>query len=437
MSNVHHLRNAALGAGRWNAWRKSEPGVQPDLSQADLRGANLSGMDLAEAVMSLANLKKANLSGANLKSSNLAGAILEDVNLAGCVMVGSNLSGARLTRTNLAGADMRRVNLSGARFGGEAILTGTDLGSANLAGAKLGGSILSGANLARANLAGADLRNTDLSGANLSGAVTAGARFDGADLSGTILDDFGEFDESAFEEDYAAEGGDGYDDNSFMSEDFDQELPEDDLSEPEFFEPEPEPEPEPEMQAPPVEVEPEENPNAFYGYETGEWAVFSLCIKHFAQRTLEEKRNLVSLLKRYNKFVVGENADVCVTTRGDAIIGVFHEPVQALLFASNYINVLKNIQVEAFAAIHWGTATTRTDPSTGETELVGDSISPAARLEPLGSPGEILVLEELHSRVDEESDMFSFNKVVRKWKRAGDADENAVDAVCYQVLTAQ
>ena len=111
-----------------------------NLSDADLRGANLSGADLHYA---------------NLRGATLSGADLCDANLRGATLSGADLSDADLSGVDLRGADLRGANLSGA-----------DLRDADLRGATL-----SGANLHYANLRGADLRGADLRGANLSGAI--------------------------------------------------------------------------------------------------------------------------------------------------------------------------------------------------------------------------------------------------------------------------
>ena len=67
-----------------------------DLSEVDLRGANLSGANLGWA-----DLDGANLGGANLRGANLGGADLCRADL-----YGANLSGADLCRADLYGAIM-------------------------------------------------------------------------------------------------------------------------------------------------------------------------------------------------------------------------------------------------------------------------------------------------------------------------------------------
>ncbi len=102
----------------------------PDLSWAQLTGAELYGVDLGGA-----NLYSADLHGAHLHGANLIGANLTDAYL-----IGANLIGANLTDAYLIGANLSGANLSGA------YLSGADLSGADLSGAYLSGADLTGAN---------------------------------------------------------------------------------------------------------------------------------------------------------------------------------------------------------------------------------------------------------------------------------------------------
>jgi len=111
-----------------------------DLTNADIRGANL---------------KDANLSGANLRGANLSGARLVTADLNGAYLIEANLNGATLDGAYLIGANLRGANLRGAN------LRGANLRGANLIRAGLDEIYLNGADLRGANLRGADLRQAN------------------------------------------------------------------------------------------------------------------------------------------------------------------------------------------------------------------------------------------------------------------------------------
>jgi Pentapeptide repeats (8 copies) len=161
MAKREHVAQLRKGALSWNAWRKENPDIRPDLSKADLREEDFSGADLSGASLSRARLAKANLSKANLREANL--------------------SRATLQQANLRGADLSKATLTAA------ILNGTNLSGANLSGAFLWGAPLFRADLSGANLRGADLRLTTLVDTNLADADLSGCRIYGVSAWGLEL----------------------------------------------------------------------------------------------------------------------------------------------------------------------------------------------------------------------------------------------------------
>lgn len=89
------------GADVWNVWRKENPNILPDLSQANLRRTNLKA----------ANFSEINLRGANLEEANLDRAIFwgADLNRA-------NLRWSYLVEADFGRADMREADLTGANL---------------------------------------------------------------------------------------------------------------------------------------------------------------------------------------------------------------------------------------------------------------------------------------------------------------------------------
>jgi len=174
MANDEHVALLKRGVDAWNAWRRENPDIQPDLERAwGLSEANLASAYLLRASLKFANLRKANLDRANLVVANLFGAQLSEANLRGANLLGANLSWVDFGLANLAFA-----NLDGAN------LTGADLGEANLSNARLRGANLDGTNLTATNLNGADLSGAKLIGADLHASTMLNADLTGADLTG-------------------------------------------------------------------------------------------------------------------------------------------------------------------------------------------------------------------------------------------------------------
>jgi uncharacterized protein YjbI with pentapeptide repeats len=88
MPNDEHFSLLGRGAAAWNAWR-AEHGETPDLSQAGLRGLDLSGFDLSQA-----NLRQADLRGTNLSQANLSRAHLDGANFFKAVLDRANFAEA-------------------------------------------------------------------------------------------------------------------------------------------------------------------------------------------------------------------------------------------------------------------------------------------------------------------------------------------------------
>ena len=109
--------------------------MRPNLSRADLRGA-----DLGYANLQATDLGYANLRGADLQYAYLGGADLWRANLRGANLYHADLRGADLRQTNLRGADLHHADLRGADLY-HADLRGAELGFADLEGTNLEGAV--------------------------------------------------------------------------------------------------------------------------------------------------------------------------------------------------------------------------------------------------------------------------------------------------------
>lgn len=160
---------------------EGKPVAVPQIGQAPLKQADLSGTTLGSINLSGKDLSRAKLDGADLSQANLA---KTDLTMAvfDCdtkwpegydpLSAGATLGQtfdekcfAKYGRPKLAGRDLSGMNLFTASFGK------ADLKGANLSGASMGRADLFGA-----DLTGADLRDADLSMANLNGAVLKDAK---------------------------------------------------------------------------------------------------------------------------------------------------------------------------------------------------------------------------------------------------------------------
>jgi uncharacterized protein YjbI with pentapeptide repeats len=183
MANDEHIARLMKGVAAWNAWRRENPDIDPELRKANLKGANLREADLSgaglwkaclhgaylfEAKLSWASLSRADLWETDLRGAHLRRADLYEAQLTGANLTGANLTLANLTLANLTGANLREADLSGTGLR-IASLGGANLSGADLSGANLPGANLTGANLSGANLTGASLLETDLTGADLTG----------------------------------------------------------------------------------------------------------------------------------------------------------------------------------------------------------------------------------------------------------------------------
>jgi uncharacterized protein YjbI with pentapeptide repeats len=81
MANPEHLQILEQGVEAWNAWRRRNRDITPDLEQANLSGAFLHDVDLTWVYLSKANLTGADLHEADLSWADLYETNLHDANL--------------------------------------------------------------------------------------------------------------------------------------------------------------------------------------------------------------------------------------------------------------------------------------------------------------------------------------------------------------------
>lgn len=184
------------GVEVWNEWRQRHPDLKPDLRQAllvhaKLSGANLCGADLEGAQLKGADLREADIESArlhkaNLRRAQLNGAYLEQADLSEADLSGADLRQARMSVSNLHDAKLVKARMSGASLVGTT-LRNADLSGADLEGCKIRGADARGASFFQAGLKGVQFQQSNLSGARLSEADLSQSDLSGCDLASSDL----------------------------------------------------------------------------------------------------------------------------------------------------------------------------------------------------------------------------------------------------------
>jgi len=117
MANSEHLAKIKEGVEVWNAWRKANREIVPDLSEVNLGWTSLSRADLSGARLKTTHLTGAILVAANLNGADLSGAFLDSAHLNGARLKGAHLKGANLIGTYLRGANLTRATIDMTTFG--------------------------------------------------------------------------------------------------------------------------------------------------------------------------------------------------------------------------------------------------------------------------------------------------------------------------------
>jgi len=153
--------------------RLGKPFAGMDLTEAPLRGLDLSGVDFSEAVLVRADLRRCNLrgcvfDGAVLQDADASGSVCEEVSMCGAELGGSRFvncffAGSTIDEATALEATWHRVDLSGCSIQGTDF-EASDLSSSLFRGTRFDGSDLSYCTLDASDLTGASLEDTALEG---------------------------------------------------------------------------------------------------------------------------------------------------------------------------------------------------------------------------------------------------------------------------------
>ena len=111
MADVNHVKRLTEVGSDWNAWRSANPGVRPDLREADLRGQTFIQCDLAAA-----NLLGAKLEKTVFVKSKFCGAVLSQAHVSGSTFMECDLRGVVAHGLNARKSRFFQCQISEARF---------------------------------------------------------------------------------------------------------------------------------------------------------------------------------------------------------------------------------------------------------------------------------------------------------------------------------
>jgi uncharacterized protein YjbI with pentapeptide repeats len=95
MANEEHLARLQQGVDAWNRWRDKNPGLELDFSGVNLTEANLRGADLTRVHLIGAHPSETDLREANLTRTHLSEADLHDATIGSTILGNVDLSTAR------------------------------------------------------------------------------------------------------------------------------------------------------------------------------------------------------------------------------------------------------------------------------------------------------------------------------------------------------
>jgi len=191
MANPEHLKILKQGVKVWNAWRRKNPDIKPDLSQTDLSKRVMIWPDLSPDIFVLSPNEEPDLITANLKEVNLKKTSLEKSVLIGANFSGSDLSGATLNGAILRHAKFNRVKAEGTFFFDtdlfDSSISNSDFSRARMDRVKFAHANIMKTKLIRSTLVHADLSSVSITDSNLTSAYIHGANLNGTKFQNSDL----------------------------------------------------------------------------------------------------------------------------------------------------------------------------------------------------------------------------------------------------------
>ena len=98
--------------------------------------------------------------------------------------------------------------------------------------------------------------------------------------------------------------------------------------------------------------------------------------------------------------------------------------------------MLRHLDVEGLDArigATWGKVRISKNEATQDTDIDGEAVNLAARLEPLAEPGEVIITPELRHHESLQSEEFSFVHVIKKLMKAVGNDKQGNSIECFRI----
>jgi hypothetical protein len=124
-----------VGVGYWNDWRRTNPGIQPDVSHQGLSLEDPDPPYPLERKDTLSYLPRINFANANLAFACLYFSHLEQASFRGANLQNANLCECDLSRADFTGANLKDADISGSSLAGANLTDVTGLTDEQLASA--------------------------------------------------------------------------------------------------------------------------------------------------------------------------------------------------------------------------------------------------------------------------------------------------------------
>ncbi|MCX7012073.1 MAG: pentapeptide repeat-containing protein [Candidatus Sumerlaeota bacterium] len=172
MASAEHFKIFKEAKQHWNDWRKSDPGVRPDLRSADLLLICIDGYNLSGALLQKAAFDHSSLEGVSFQNAELSRSGFQEATVSRCDFRGAKMAKSRFVRAFVQSSDFRHSDIHGADF----------------SDATIWNCNMQDADLLECNLEHAQMVNTNLRRANLTDCKAYGSSTWDVDLDGAVQD---------------------------------------------------------------------------------------------------------------------------------------------------------------------------------------------------------------------------------------------------------